>query len=293
MANIFVVANRLRLLPEFSGVTDDTFLQLAGGDRSGRPASTNASAPVIRGRQRILSALLAKRERLAVTRLIDARKTELRHEIKNNTPDGDRAAHEAAFNALFDKLVLTDLQSLGFGKWLDKRGISKSSAESAPPFTDAVDFLLCPLVETSTRESVSKTKTDHCNSVKSKRTPAEARVSHNAKSGNELKDKIESVSKAPKAASSFKVPAIEEKQDARDAKIAQLESQLQEARHECAVLRGEVANLQELLGRSLEGEAGGKCGDRAGEYLRWQTRQMMRHVLEMRELGVVKNQRFA
>ncbi|KAI8617977.1 hypothetical protein BC830DRAFT_1110961 [Chytriomyces sp. MP71] len=136
MTNVFELCARLRRqnAEDFGGVTDAMFVEVvSGGD----------AATAVRGRQRILAALLGKQRALAdgghrVARLIEARKMELRLEIRSNTPAEQRRAREATFNALFDKIAREELATLGFSDWLREKGTSSQEAW----FVDAVAFLL-------------------------------------------------------------------------------------------------------------------------------------------------------
>ncbi|KAJ3113311.1 hypothetical protein HK100_002024 [Physocladia obscura] len=331
MAHMFAVARRLRSqVAEFNGVTEEMFAEVA---------KSRSVAAAVRGRQRIIAALLSLRGCFTVSRLIDARKAELRLEIKSNASDSEKASHETSFNTIFTKFALMELEKLGFYTWLESRGggsvlldTARAHSHSNEWFVDAVDFLL-PRPERVGSNDESGKKRESSATIKlgeMKQTgtqsktkphpaipPASATTSaskiRNAPSSSS-ESRLSSTLKV--ASTNIKIPGIAKKTNVSSNLVAELEAKLQETRRECALLRVEIANMQQLLAQSMisqetttsktlatskrqgsnnnsnnskdSGSGGETLDPRAAEFLRMQSMQMMRHVFEMRELLLTK-----
>ncbi|KAJ3077899.1 hypothetical protein HDU99_000910, partial [Rhizoclosmatium hyalinum] len=251
---MFQIASRLRQVPEFKGVTDEMFVEVvSGGD----------APTAIRGRQRILATLFAKQGAEKVARLIEARKVELRQEIKLNAPDSERKAHERAFNALFVKISEMELEALGFREWAEQRNDEGRVPEpkSNVWFVEAVAFLLgekavkpkekAPPSTLSITDSMKLSRSSLLKVEGKPNTASSSRSSDSASRASNTPDsrKVSSILKVANANRNIAEKPSSDKSTTRanTSLVSELEAELREVRRECALLREEVAKMEDIV----------------------------------------------
>ncbi|KAJ3408845.1 hypothetical protein CcCBS67573_g01390 [Chytriomyces confervae] len=307
MAHVYELAARLRhVVSEFREVSDEMFVEVVSG---------GSAAAAVRGRQRILATLMERMGADGIAKLIDARKAELRLEIKRNLSAEEKRANEHSFNALFAKICVRDLDGLGFTDW----SRAKNSGRPVDPssnawFVEAVQFMLRDSSNARNSAAGSPVSSPRQNpvAVSSARAPRKAETkppalekqtrasakSVGAPSQRATANEPQRIAQALRVSSSNL--KLNSQTDTNAALVADLEAQLRDTRRECATLKNEIAGLQELLAQKMILESpplqtnksvkrntkDAVMDSRSAEFLKMQSLQMMRHVFEIRELMI-------